>query len=143
MIEWWGPILHEYYAGTENNGYVYCDSAEWLDHKGTVGTRWWASPHRGRRWRGATGGQTGTSTSTAPTFSYHNDPDKTAEHRTEPAWRTLGDVGYVDEDGFLYLTDRKVHDHHRRGERVPQEAENVLVNAPQGGRRGRAGRAQR
>ena len=135
MIEWWGPVLHEYYAGTEGNGFVYCDSAAWLAHPGTVGSALVGTVHivdddgeelpPGERGTVYFGG--------GAEFSYHNDPEKTAASRDARGrgWSTLGDVGYVDEDGFLYLTDRKAYMIITGGVNVyPQEAENVLALHP-------------
>lgn len=139
MIEWWGPVIHEYYAGTEGNGFVYCNSEDWLAHKGTVGKPLLGEVHildddgtevptgeSGTIYFGAEGGA-------ATTFEYHNDPEKTAASRDPKGrgWTTLGDVGYLDEDGFLYLTDRKAYMIITGGVNVyPQEAENVLAMHP-------------
>ncbi len=130
MIEWWGPVLHEYYAGTEGNGFVYCNSAMWLGHEGTVGTPincvvrivdddGEEVPH----------GESGTVYfEGGSTFEYHNDPEKTAGSRHPKGWSTLGDIGYLDEDNFLYLTDRKAYMIISGGVNIyPQEAENVLT----------------
>lgn len=133
MIEWWGPILHEYYAGTEGNGFTAIDSEQWLTHKGSVGPALASTLHIldengeplpvGKP--GAIffegGGQ----------FEYHNDPDKTADSHNPLGWSTLGDIGYLDEDGFLYLTDRKAHMIISGGVNIyPQEAENILITHP-------------
>ena len=135
MIEWWGPILHEYYAGTEGNGFVYCDSATWLDHPGTVGRSILGEVHIvGDDGEELPAGQAGTIYfGGGPGFSYHNDPEKTAASRDPRGrgWSTLGDVGYVDDEGFLYLTDRKAYMIITGGVNVyPQEAENVLALHP-------------
>jgi acyl-CoA synthetase (AMP-forming)/AMP-acid ligase II len=135
MIDWWGPVLHEYYAGTEGNGFVYCDSAAWLAHKGTVGSPLLGEIHilddEGEE---LPPGEPGTVYfGGGADFSYHNDPDKTSESRDPKGrgWTTLGDVGYVDDDGFLYLTDRKAYMIITGGVNVyPQEAENVLAVHP-------------
>jgi long-chain acyl-CoA synthetase len=139
MIDWWGPVLHEYYAGTEGNGFVYCNSEDWLTHRGTVGRALLGELHilddegnevptgePGTIYFGAEGGA-------ATTFEYHNDPEKTAASRDPKGrgWTTLGDVGYVDDDGFLYLTDRKAYMIITGGVNVyPQEAENILAMHP-------------
>ena len=135
MIEWWGPVLHEYYAGTEGNGFVYCNSEQWLDHKGTVGQALMGEIHIvGEDGEELPAGEPGTVYfGGGAEFSYHNDPEKTAASRDPKGrgWTTLGDVGYLDEDGFLYLTDRKAYMIITGGVNVyPQEAENVLALHP-------------
>ena len=135
MIEWWGPVLHEYYAGTEGNGFVYCNSEQWLAHKGTVGQAITGVLHivddEGNE---LPAGEPGTVYfEGGATFEYHHDPEKTASSRDPKGrgWSTLGDVGYVDEDGFLYLTDRKAYMIISGGVNIyPQEAENVLAMHP-------------
>jgi long-chain acyl-CoA synthetase len=135
MIEWWGPILHEYYAGTEANGFVYCNSEDWLAHPGTVGKPIVGEVHvlddNGDE---VPTGETGTIYFGGDSsFSYHNDPEKTAAARDPRGrgWTTLGDVGRVDADGFVYLTDRKAYMIITGGVNVyPQEAENVLAVHP-------------
>ncbi len=133
MIDWWGPVLHEYYAGTEGNGFCYINSHDWLEHPGSVGTPLVGELHivgedglevpvgeEGTIYFGGGGG-----------FEYHNDPDKTAGSRLGD-WSTLGDVGKVDEDGFLYLTDRRAYMIISGGVNIyPQEAENVLTMHPE------------
>ncbi|MFD0687161.1 acyl-CoA synthetase [Actinomadura fibrosa] len=135
MIEWWGPILHEYYAGTEGNCFIYASSEDWLAHKGTVGRPLLGQIHicdddgdelppgvPGTLYFGE-----------GPEFEYHGDPAKTAASRDPRGrgWTTLGDVGYVDEDGFLYLTDRQSYMIISGGVNIyPQEAENVLAVHP-------------
>ena len=88
--------------------------------------------HRRRRRRRLPTGEAGTIYfADGPEFSYHNDPKKTAEARNDKGWSTLGDVGYVDKDGYLYLTDRKAFMIISGGVNIyPQEAENVLINHP-------------
>src|SRR5690606_6038343 len=83
MIDWWGPVLHEYYAGTEGNGFVYCDSAAWLEHKGTVGKALLGEVHIvGDDGEECEAGEPGTvDFSGGLDFSYHNDPEKTASAR--------------------------------------------------------------
>ncbi len=133
MIEWWGPIIHEYYAGTEGNGFVYCNSEDWLAHKGTVGKPLLGALHiLDEEGNELPPRQEGTIYfESAADFEYHNDPEKTKASRTEQGWSTLGDVGYVDEDGFLYLTDRKAYMIISGGVNIyPQEAENVLTVHP-------------
>jgi long-chain acyl-CoA synthetase len=133
MIEWWGPIIHEYYAGTEGNGFVYCNSEDWLAHPGTVGRAIVGELHilddDGHE---VPAGQEGTIYFGGATdFEYHNDPEKTAESRNAQGWSTLGDVGRLDDDGFLYLTDRKTYMIITGGVNVyPQETENILSVHP-------------
>ncbi len=134
MIEWWGPIIHEYYAGTEGNGFVYCNSEDWLAHRGTVGKSLVGVLHIVDDESGeeVQAGEEGTVFFESDAeFEYHNDPDKTAASRNDKGWSTLGDVGKMDEDGFLYLTDRKAYMIITGGINVyPQEAENVLAMHP-------------
>ena len=130
MIEWFGPIIHEYYAGSEGNGFVYCNSDMWLAHEGTVGMPINCSVHIcGDDGEELPQGESGTVFfEGGAEFEYHNDEEKTKGSRHEKGWSTLGDVGYLDEDGFLYLTDRKAYMIISGGVNIyPQEAENVLV----------------
>jgi fatty-acyl-CoA synthase/long-chain acyl-CoA synthetase len=133
MIEWWGPILIEYYAGSEGNGVTVSTSQQWLTHRGTVGR---AVVGKVRivdeNDREAPTGQIGTVYfADAPVFSYHNDPDKTKRAYNARGWSTLGDVGYLDEEGFLYLTDRKSYMIISGGVNIyPQETEDVLITHP-------------
>jgi long-chain acyl-CoA synthetase len=134
MIDWWGPIIHEYYGATEGLGFSACNSEEWLAHKGTVGKivlgdvfvadddmKEMPPGQPGTLWFGS-----GTA------FQYHNDPDKTAESTSpDGGMTTVNDVGYVDEDGFLYLTDRKTFMIISGGANIyPQETENLLITHP-------------
>lgn len=137
IIGWFGPIVHEYYAGTEGNGFVYCNSDDWLAHRGTVGRSIIGTIHIvGDDGEEAPTGESGTvyfEGEAASTFEYHNDSEKTAGSRDPKGrgWSTLGDVGYLDDDGFLYLTDRKAYMIITGGVNVyPQEAENVLALHP-------------
>jgi acyl-CoA synthetase (AMP-forming)/AMP-acid ligase II len=135
MIEWWGPVLHEYYSGTEAAGFTYVNSADWLTHKGTVGRALVGQPHvLDARGEELPPGETGTLYfSGGPAFEYHGDPAKTAASRDLKGrgWTTLGDVGYLDEDGFIYLTDRASNMIISGGVNIyPQEAENVLAVHP-------------
>ena len=133
MIEWWGPVLHEYYAGTEGNGFVYCNSEMWLAHPGTVGSALACTLHIcDEHGEELPQGESGTIYfEGGATFEYHNDPDKTKGSRHPKGWSTLGDVGYMDADGFLYLTDRKAYMIISGGVNIyPQEAENLLVTHP-------------
>lgn len=133
MIEWWGPVLHEYYAGTEGNGFCWVNSEDWLTHKGTVGKALAGIVHIvGEDGEELPPGEEGTVYfESEAQFSYHNDPEKTKDSYNERGWSTLGDIGYLDEDGFLYLTDRKAYMIITGGVNVyPQEAENVLTMHP-------------
>ena len=130
MIDWWGPVLHEYYAGTEGNGFVYCNSEMWLAHEGTVGTPINCVVHIvDEQDNEVPQGESGTVFfEGGGSFEYHNDPEKTAGSRHPLGWSTLGDVGYLDADNFLYLTDRKAYMIISGGVNIyPQEAENVLT----------------
>ncbi|MDW3213061.1 MAG: AMP-binding protein [Ilumatobacteraceae bacterium] len=130
MIDWWGPVLHEYYAGTEGNGFVYCNSDMWLAHPGTVGTPINCVVHIvGDDGEEVPNGESGTVFfEGGASFEYHNDPEKTAGSRHPEGWSTLGDIGYLDDDNFLYLTDRKAYMIISGGVNIyPQEAENVLT----------------
>jgi acyl-CoA synthetase (AMP-forming)/AMP-acid ligase II len=135
MIEWWGPVIHEYYAGTEGNGFCYVGSEDWLEHPGTVGRAIFGEVHIcGENGEELPVGEEGVIYfAGATSFQYHNDPKKTAEsrHPAHPDWSTLGDVGKLDKDGFLYLTDRKAFMIISGGVNIyPQEAENLLISHP-------------
>ena len=134
MIEWWGPIIWEYYGATEANGITLCNSEQWLAHRGTVGKavlgevvilddddKPCPTGTPGTVWfRGATN------------FEYFNDAAKTAENRVEGGQTsTVGDVGYLDDDGYLHLTDRKTYMIISGGVNIyPQETENLLITHP-------------
>ncbi|NQX87590.1 MAG: acyl-CoA synthetase [Halioglobus sp.] len=131
MIAWWGEIIFEYYASSEGIGFTLIDSATWLQHKGSVGTALLGELHivddDGRE---LSFGETGTVYfgGAQAQFHYHNEPKKTAEAYNERGWATTGDVGYVDEEGFLYLTDRKNFTIISGGVNIyPQEVENLLA----------------
>jgi len=133
MIEWWGPIIYEYYAGTEGNGFTFIDSDDWMAHKGSVGRSVLGEIHIvGEDGEDVPTGESGIvyfANTVAPT--YHNDPEKTAAARNDKGWSTLGDVGYLDDERYLYLTDRKAYMIISGGVNIyPQEAENVLVTHP-------------
>ncbi len=133
MIGWWGPVIHEYYAGTEGNGFVYCNSDMWMAHKGTVGTPIGCTVHIvGEDGEDVPIGEEGTIYfEGGGSFEYHGDAEKTAKSRHPKGWSTLGDVGKLDDDNFLYLTDRKAYMIITGGVNVyPQEAENILTMHP-------------
>lgn len=130
MIEWWGPIINEYYAGSEGIGMTLIKAEEWLDHPGSVGKAIHGTIHVcGSDSQELPAGEDGLlffENETIPT--YHNDPEKTAEAMHPQGWMTLGDIGHLDEDGYLFLTDRKSHMIISGGVNIyPQEIENLLV----------------
>jgi long-chain acyl-CoA synthetase len=134
MIDWWGPIIHEYYGATEGLGFTACDSAEWLAHRGTVGKVLLGDLHiLDHDLQPCPAGTAGTIWfKTATPFEYFNDPDKTAAARSpDGSMSTVGDVGYVDADRFLYLTDRATFMIISGGVNIyPQECENLLITHP-------------
>lgn len=133
MIDWWGPIVDEYYASSEAIGSTLISAEEWLAHPGSVGKASFGSVH--------ILDENGTELPTGQAgeiyfeggndFEYLNDAEKTAASRDRHGWITVGDVGYLDEDGYLYLTDRRHHMIISGGVNIyPQEAENMLVTHP-------------
>jgi long-chain acyl-CoA synthetase len=133
MIEWWGPILYEYYAGTEGNGSTAITSEEWLDHPGSVGRARAGTVHIiGPDGEELPPGEEGAIYfGGGATFEYHGDPEKTASARLPGGLSTLGDIGYLDQDGYLYLTDRKAHMIISGGVNIyPREIEDVLIQHP-------------
>ncbi|MCP2195274.1 acyl-CoA synthetase [Williamsia deligens] len=136
MIDWWGPVIYEYYSSTEAIGGTFINSEESLAHPGSVGKPLLGVIHvcddSGAE---LPVGETGTVyfEREARAFEYHNDPEKTsaAEHPDHPLWATTGDIGHVDDEGYLYLTDRKAFMIISGGVNIyPQEAENVLIAHP-------------
>lgn len=133
MMQWWGPIIHEYYGGTEGNGLCAIGPKEWQAQEGSVGQAIIGNLHIVDDDDNELPiGETGTVYfSDGKEFSYHNDPEKTALSRNSHGWTTLGDVGYVDEKGFLYLTDRKSYMIISGGVNIyPQEIEDLLISHP-------------
>ena len=133
MIEWWGPILYEYYAGTEGNGSTSITSEEWLEHPGSVGRARTGKVHIiGEDGQELPSGQEGNVYfSGAGAFEYHKDREKTEGARLPGGLTTLGDVGYLDPDGWLYLTDRKAYMIISGGVNIyPREIEDVLIQHP-------------
>jgi long-chain acyl-CoA synthetase len=135
MIEWWGPIIHEYYSGSEGNGSTAITSEEWLKKPGSVGRAQYCTIHicddEGNELAPGTPGTIYFEGGHA--FSYHKDDEKSqnARNARHPTWTTLGDVGYLDEDGYLFLTDRKAYMIISGGVNIyPQEAENLLISHP-------------
>jgi len=133
MIEWWGPIISEFYSSTEANGYCRVTSEEWLKKPGTVG-----KPLNGEiHITGEDGNDVPVNTpgtiyfGAGGKFEYHNDPERTEETRHPKGWTTVGDMGYVDEEGYLFLTDRRDFMIISGGVNIyPAEAENVLHAHP-------------
>lgn len=130
MIGWWGPIIIEYYAGSEGIGMTMIKSEDWLAHPGSVGKSIFGTIHvcdqEGNEVAAETDGLLFFENANIPT--YHNDPEKTADAMHPKGWMTLGDIGHVDGDGYLYLTDRKSHMIISGGVNIyPQEIENLLV----------------
>jgi long-chain acyl-CoA synthetase len=134
MIDWWGPIILEYYAATEGHGLSICDSVEWLAHRGTVGRVLLGELHvLDEDMQPVPVGAPGTLWfKTASEFEYFKDPVKTAEARSpDGTMSTVGDVGCVDEDGYVYLTDRRTFMIISGGVNIyPQECENLLITHP-------------
>jgi fatty-acyl-CoA synthase len=136
MIGWWGPIFQEYYGGTELNGLTFIDSSDWLEHRGSVGRAMLGTLHicdeAGTELPPGENGIIYFEREEMP-FEYYNDPEKTrdSQHPQHPNWSTLGDMGRLDEEGYLYLTDRKDHMIVSGGVNIyPAEIENVLVTHP-------------
>jgi long-chain acyl-CoA synthetase len=133
MIDWWGPIVHEYYSSTELNGFTAATAEEWLSHKGTVGRAiigtiricgedGEALPTRREGLVYFEGGNP---------IAYHNDAEKTRKAANQHGWTTVGDIGWVDEEGYLYLTDRQNFMIISGGVNIyPQEIENLLITHP-------------
>jgi long-chain acyl-CoA synthetase len=134
MIDWWGPIIHEYYGATEGLGFTACDTAEWQAHKGTVGRVVLGEIHiLDDDMQPMPPGEPGTIWfTTATPFEYFENADKTTESRSADGTKTtVGDVGYLDADGFLHLTDRKTFMIISGGMNIyPQECENLLITHP-------------
>ncbi|WP_431270834.1 AMP-binding protein [Dankookia sp. P2] len=134
IIDWWGPILWEYYAGSEGIGTTVISPQDWLRKPGSVGrpVNGVAVHITGEDGAELPSGQTGTIRfSGAPRFAYHNAPDKTAACYDARGWATLGDLGWLDEDGFLFLSDRRADLILSGGVNLyPAEIEAVLAQHP-------------
>jgi fatty-acyl-CoA synthase len=133
MIEWWGPIVDEYYASSEAIGSTLITAEDWLTHPGSVGKSMMSALHildeDGNELPAGEAGE--IYFEGGFDFEYLNDPAKTASSRDSNGWKTVGDIGYLDEDGYLYLTDRRHHMIISGGVNIyPQEAENMLVTHP-------------
>jgi fatty-acyl-CoA synthase len=133
MISWWGPIVFEYYGSTEQHGITFISTPEWQQKRGSVGKAMIGVAHicddDGNELAPGEIGSVYFERDVVP-FEYHNDPAKTAEaiNPQHPTWTTVGDLGYLDEDGYLYLTDRKSFVIISGGVNIyPQEVENVLT----------------
>jgi fatty-acyl-CoA synthase len=133
MIDWWGPIVDEYYASSEAIGSTLITADEWLAHPGSVGRAMAGALHIvGEDGGELPPGEPGEIYFESPnSFEYLNDSEKTAAARHDRGWMTVGDIGYLDADGYLYLTDRRHHMIISGGVNIyPQEAENMLVTHP-------------
>lgn len=134
MIAWWGPIIREYYGATEGLGFAACNSEEWLQRKGTVGKVVWGKLHvLDEAMQPCPSGVSGTLWFEPPTeFEYFNDAARTQESRSQDGrLSTVGDVGYLDEAGYLFLTDRATFMIISGGVNIyPQECENLLITHP-------------
>ena len=133
MIDWWGPIINEYYAGSEGNGFCAIGTEQWLAHPGSVGIPMMGTIHildeDGTELPLGEAGQIWFESDLK--FEYHNDPEKTANAFNDRGWSSLGDIGYLDSDGYLYLTDRASHMIISGGVNIyPQEVENELTMHP-------------
>jgi len=134
MIAWWGPILLEYYAGTEANGVTVINATEWQAHRGSVGRALVGTIKIVDDETGETlpTGEIGSVYfADGPQFEYHNNQTMTAKAHNQQGWSTLGDVGFLDADNYLHLTDRKAYMIISGGVNIyPQEAEDTLISHP-------------
>jgi len=134
MMAWFGPIIWEYYAGSENLGSTIIGPEDWLAHPGSVGLPRFTTVHIcDDKHRELPVGEVGNIWFDTPgaAFEYHGDPAKTASSRSPEGWYNLGDVGYLDDDGYLFLTDRRSFTIISGGVNIyPQETEDVLVLHP-------------
>jgi acyl-CoA synthetase (AMP-forming)/AMP-acid ligase II len=132
-IEWLGPIVYEFYSGSEGSGFCAIGPEEWLAHPGSVGRSLMGAVHIvGEDGEEVTdGGEGQVWFESATRFEYHRDAEKTAGAWNDRGWSTMGDIGRVDADGYLYLTDRVAHTIISGGVNIyPREAEDVLVVHP-------------
>ena len=134
MLDWWGPIVHEYYSATEANGQTVIGPEEWLAHPGSVGRPLMGAVRiRDEQGNDLPAGETGlVYLSGGARFEYLDDPDKTAAAYAADGMSTLGDIGHLDADGYLYLTDRRDFTIISGGVNIyPQEIEDLLLTHPQ------------
>ncbi len=133
MLEWWGPVIYEYYAASEGGGTLVTPE-EWLQYPGTVGRAWPTSEIRilddaGRPVAPGTPGTVYMALGAAD-FTYHKDDAKTAANRRD-GFFTVGDVGYLNQDGYLFLCDRKIDMIISGGVNIyPSEVEAELLKHP-------------
>ena len=133
MLDWWGPIIWEYYAGSEGTSFCIIGPDEWRSHRGSVGRNLMGAVHiLDEDGDPLPNGSIGTVWfEDAPNFEYHNDPDKTASAFNDRGWTTLGDLGAIDDDGYLYLSDRRTDLIVSGGANIyPREIEDVLIVHP-------------
>jgi acyl-CoA synthetase (AMP-forming)/AMP-acid ligase II len=133
MLDWWGEIIHEYYASTEACGLTWVTPEQWRERPGTVGKALVGVPHiLGDDGEPVPAGVDGAVWfSDGPRFEYHKAPEKTADATDAQGRQTFGDIGHLDEDGFLYLTDRASYMIITGGVNVyPQESEDALLSHP-------------
>ncbi|MEJ2131896.1 MAG: AMP-binding protein, partial [Gammaproteobacteria bacterium] len=136
MIEWWGPHIYEYYGSTEGSIVTTVDSEEWLARPGTVGKPLPTAEVRILREDGTScdvgeEGQIYVKNLMGGDFEYYKEPDKTADAHLEPGVFTFGDIGYLDADGYLFMSDRKIDMIISGGVNIyPAEIEAVLVSHP-------------
>ncbi|OFB36781.1 acyl-CoA synthetase [Mycolicibacterium sp. (ex Dasyatis americana)] len=133
MLEWWGPIIDEYYSSSEGSGVTYITAEEWIERPGSVGRPLVGIPHivDESGLEVAHGNVGDVYFEGGLLFDYLGDPAKTAESRNAKGWSTVGDVGYLDGDGYLFLTDRRHHVIISGGVNIyPREIEDVLVSHP-------------
>lgn len=137
MIKWWGPIIEEYYSSTEAAGYAKITSKEWLDHPGSVGRAQGKSFHicdeEGNELPRGQPGLIFGEVDKGAEVKYYKDSEKTASalHPKHDDWLCVGDVGYLDEDDYLYLTDRKAFMIISGGVNIyPQQIEDALALHP-------------
>ena len=133
MIEWWGPIIHEYYGASDGGAATMITADEWLAHKGSVGRSTMGTLHilDDNEEELPPGEPGAVYVENGVPVAYLNEPEKTARAHSKQGWATVGDVGYLDDEGYLYLTDRKHNMIIAGGVNIyPQEAEDVLTQHP-------------